>query len=83
MLYVDYSTILQGILPFPIARNMNSKITGMYLMRVSTRFAHTVLIQGPVVGIDMSTTNSCVSVMKGQHIRVIENSEGARMAPPL
>jgi hypothetical protein len=36
---------------------------------------------GPVVGIDLGTTNSCVSVMEGKSSRVIENSEGARTTP--
>ncbi|KAH0829095.1 heat shock protein 70 family [Lanmaoa asiatica] len=33
------------------------------------------------VGIDLGTTNSCVSVMEGKSSRVIENSEGARTTP--
>ncbi|KII95634.1 hypothetical protein PLICRDRAFT_34556 [Plicaturopsis crispa FD-325 SS-3] len=38
-------------------------------------------VNGPVVGIDLGTTNSCVSVMEGKTSRVIENSEGARTTP--
>ncbi|KAJ8518721.1 hypothetical protein ONZ45_g4265 [Pleurotus djamor] len=38
-------------------------------------------INGPVVGIDLGTTNSCVSVMEGKTSRVIENAEGARTTP--
>ncbi|KAF8756726.1 Heat shock protein [Rhizoctonia solani] len=38
-------------------------------------------VNGPVVGIDLGTTNSCVAVMEGQTSRVIENSEGARTTP--
>ncbi|WFD34165.1 hypothetical protein MCUN1_001001 [Malassezia cuniculi] len=36
---------------------------------------------GPVIGIDLGTTNSCVSIMEGQQARVIENSEGGRTTP--
>lgn len=36
---------------------------------------------GPVVGIDLGTTNSCVAVMEGKSARVIENAEGARTTP--
>ena len=34
-----------------------------------------------VIGIDLGTTNSCVSIMEGDQAKVIENSEGARTTP--
>ncbi|KEH36461.1 heat shock 70 kDa protein [Medicago truncatula] len=34
-----------------------------------------------VIGIDLGTTNSCVSVMEGKNPKVVENSEGARTTP--
>ena len=34
-----------------------------------------------VIGIDLGTTNSCVSIMEGKDPRVIQNSEGARTTP--
>ena len=36
-----------------------------------------------VIGIDLGTTNSCVSIMDGSETRVIENAEGGRTTPSM
>ncbi|PZP38754.1 MAG: molecular chaperone DnaK, partial [Pseudomonas fluorescens] len=36
-----------------------------------------------VIGIDLGTTNSCVSIMDGKDTKVLENNEGARTTPSI
>ena len=38
---------------------------------------------GKVIGIDLGTTNSCVSVMEGGDPKVLTNAEGARTTPSM
>ncbi|MGA4211959.1 molecular chaperone DnaK [Ralstonia nicotianae] len=38
---------------------------------------------GKIIGIDLGTTNSCVSIMEGNTPKVIENAEGARTTPSI
>ncbi|KAH7097223.1 heat shock protein [Auriculariales sp. MPI-PUGE-AT-0066] len=57
--------------------------TGAYsaLPRSAIARSMNTKVSGPVVGIDLGTTNSCVAIMEGQTSKVIENAEGNRTTP--
>jgi len=61
-----------------LPRNI-TKVSNLSRFYSSTRTVSQV--QGDVIGIDLGTTNSCVSIMEGKEPRVLENSEGSRTTP--
>nr|XP_043623462.1 heat shock 70 kDa protein, mitochondrial [Erigeron canadensis] len=64
--------------------NGGKSLTGSHLghkFGVLARPFSTRPIGNEVIGIDLGTTNSCVSVMEGKSAKVIENAEGARTTP--
>ena len=42
-----------------------------------------LLKMAKVIGIDLGTTNSCISIMDGKDPKVIENAEGSRTTPSI
>ncbi|XP_013414429.1 stress-70 protein, mitochondrial [Lingula anatina] len=59
-------------IPAACSRNRNDPVQKRYMSDK---------VKGHVIGIDLGTTNSCVSIMEGKQAKVLENSEGARTTP--
>lgn len=64
------------------AQKLTSKLSPLAGFRtcISQRY-YADGVKGAVVGIDLGTTNSCVSVMEGKQAKVLENAEGSRTTP--
>ena len=58
----------------------NSHIRNVLVLYIQTKEN---IVMGKVIGIDLGTTNSCVSIMEGSQPKVLENSEGARTTPSM
>ena len=50
-------------------------------IKINTYMNLKIIIMSKVIGIDLGTTNSCVSIMEGTQAKVLENTEGARTTP--
>jgi molecular chaperone DnaK len=57
-----------------IGKLLSKSLTGLPTRRRS---------MSKVIGIDLGTTNSCVSIMDGKEPKVVENAEGARTTPSM
>ncbi|KEZ41053.1 Heat shock 70 kDa protein [Scedosporium apiospermum] len=69
----------------PRATPITARAAGIARAPLAARFAryesNDAKVQGPVIGIDLGTTNSAVAFMEGSIPKIIANSEGARTTP--
>lgn len=56
-----------------------SPITSTFRRSYAEKIDSDEKVKGPVIGIDLGTTNSAVALMEGMNPRIIENSEGEHM----
>ncbi|PKS08876.1 hypothetical protein jhhlp_003489 [Lomentospora prolificans] len=69
----------------PRATPITTRAAGIARAPLASRFARyessDAKVQGPVIGIDLGTTNSAVAFMEGSIPKIIANAEGARTTP--
>jgi len=56
--------------------NTSRKVMKKAPKKTQTRHMAGRAVAQDIVGIDLGTTNSCVAIMEGKGVRIIENSEG-------
>jgi molecular chaperone DnaK (HSP70) len=56
--------------------NTSRKVMKKAPKKTQTRRMAARAVAQDIVGIDLGTTNSCVAIMEGKGVRIIENSEG-------
>lgn len=69
-----------NILSYGAQQNVYHSL-GKYTNNVMQKAFASGAVKGHVIGIDLGTTNSCVSIMEGSTPKVIENAEGVRTTP--